>query len=68
MGPAGSAATNAFQSRQQRAIRHRAAAQAVFHVGKSFPRDGFTVTNLETDSWAVVQFYNKGGAADGFGH
>ena len=29
-----------------------------------FPRVGFIVTNLETDSRAVVQFYNKWGTAE----
>jgi len=29
-----------------------------------FPRVGFIVTNLETDSWAVVRFYNKRGTAE----
>ena len=30
-----------------------------FHFGELFPRVGFIVTNLETDSRAVVRFYNK---------
>jgi len=30
-----------------------------FHFGELFPRAGFIVTNLETDSLAVVQFYKK---------
>ncbi len=30
-----------------------------FHAGELFPRVGFIVTNLETDSRAVVRFYNK---------
>ena len=29
-----------------------------------FPRVGFIVTNLETDSRAVVRFYNKRGTAE----
>ena len=35
-----------------------------FHFGELFPRVGFIVTNLETDSWAVVRFYNKSGTAE----
>jgi hypothetical protein len=31
---------------------------------KLFPRVGFIVTNLETDSRAVVRFYNKRGTAE----
>ena len=50
MSPAGSDATNAFQPGHQRAIGERTAGQAVFHAGKSFPRDGFIVTNLETEA------------------
>ena len=34
-----------------------------FHFGELFPRVGFIVTNLETDSRAVVRFYNKRGTA-----
>ena len=30
-----------------------------FHFGELFPRVGFIVTNLETDSRRVVRFYNK---------
>jgi hypothetical protein len=29
-----------------------------FHFEELFPRVGFIVTNLETDSRAVVRFYN----------
>ncbi len=32
-----------------------------FHCGELFSRVGFIVTNLETDSRAVVRFYNKAG-------
>jgi hypothetical protein len=35
-----------------------------FHCRELFPRVGFTVTNLETDSRAVVRFYNKRGTAE----
>ncbi len=34
-----------------------------FHFGELFPRVGFIVTNLETDSRAVLRFYNKRGTA-----
>jgi len=37
----------------------RVVAKVEFHVGELFPRAGFIVTNLETDSRAVVRFYNK---------
>jgi hypothetical protein len=35
-----------------------------FHFGELFPQVGFTVTNLGTDSLAVVRFYNKRGTAE----
>ena len=35
-----------------------------FYIGELFPRVGFIVTNLETDSRAVVGFYNKRGTAE----
>jgi hypothetical protein len=35
-----------------------------FHAGELFPRVGFIVTNLETDSRAVVGFYNRRGTAE----
>jgi hypothetical protein len=35
-----------------------------FHAGELFPRVGFIVTNLETDSRAVVRFYNQRGTAE----
>jgi len=34
-------------------------AKVDFHFGELFPRIGFIVTNLETDSRAVVRLYNK---------
>jgi len=34
------------------------------HAGELFPRVGFIVTNLQTDSRAVVSFYNKRGTAE----
>jgi len=37
----------------------RGVAKVEFHSGELFPRVGFIVTNLETDSRAVVGFYNK---------
>ena len=39
-------------------------AKVKFHLGELFPRIGFIVTNLETDSRAVVRFYNKRGTAE----
>jgi hypothetical protein len=39
-------------------------AKVEFHFGKLFPRVGFIATNLETDSRAVVRFYNKRGTAE----
>jgi len=38
-----------------------------FHLGKSFPPVGFIVSNLETDSRAVVRFYNQRGTAEQWG-
>jgi hypothetical protein len=38
-------------------------AKIEFHFGELFPRMGSMVTNLETDSRAVVRFYNKRGTA-----
>ncbi len=35
-----------------------------FHFGELFPRVGFIVTNLETDSRALVRFDNKPGTAE----
>jgi hypothetical protein len=42
----------------------RVVAKIEFHFGELFPRIGFIVTNLETDSRAVVRFYNKRGTAE----
>jgi hypothetical protein len=42
----------------------RVVAKVEFHFGELFPRVGFIVTNLETDSQAVVRFYNKRGTAE----
>ncbi len=39
-------------------------AKVEFHFGELFPRVGFIVTNPETDSQAVVRFYNKRGTAE----
>jgi len=39
-------------------------AKVEFHFGELFPRVGFIVTNLETDSRAVVRFYDKRGMAE----
>jgi hypothetical protein len=42
----------------------RVVAKVEFHFGEVFPRVGFIVRNLETDSRAVVRFYNKLGTAE----
>jgi len=42
----------------------RVVAKVEFHCGEPFPRVGFIVTNLETDSRAVVRFYNKRGITE----
>jgi len=42
----------------------RVVAKVEHHFGELFPRVGFIVTNLETDSRAVVRFYNKRGTAE----
>ncbi len=42
----------------------RVVAKVEFHFGELFPRVGFIVTNLETDSRGVVRFYNKRGRAE----
>jgi len=42
----------------------RVVAKVEFHFGELFPRVGFIVANLETDSRAVVRFYNKRGTAE----
>ena len=41
-------------------------AKVEFHCGELFPRVGFIVTNLETDSRAVVRFYSRRGTAEGW--
>ena len=40
----------------------RVVAKIEFHFGELFPRVGFIVTNLETDSRAVVRVYKPGTA------
>jgi len=42
----------------------RVVAKVERHPGELFPRVGFIVTNLGTDSRAVVRFYNKRGTAE----
>jgi hypothetical protein len=42
----------------------RVVAKVEFHLGELFPRVGFIVTNLQTDSRAVVRFYSKRGTAE----
>jgi hypothetical protein len=42
----------------------RVVAKGEFHFGESLRRAGCIVTNLETDSRAVVRFYNKRGTAE----
>ncbi len=42
----------------------RVVAKIEFHFGELCPRVGFIVTNLETDSRAVVRFYNQRGTAE----
>ncbi len=44
--------------------KRRVVAKVEFHLGELFPRVGFIVTNLETDSRTVVRFYNKRGTAE----
>jgi len=39
-------------------------AKVELHAGELFPRIGFIVTSLETDSRAVVRFYTKRGTAE----
>jgi len=46
------------------ATARRVVAKIEFHCEELFPRAGFIVTNLETDSRAVVRFYNKRGTAE----
>ena len=42
----------------------RVVAKADFYFGELLPRVGFIVTNLATDSRAVVRFYNQRGTAE----
>src|SRR5213593_745075 len=42
----------------------RVVAKVEHHVGESFPRVGFIVTNLQLPNRAVVRFYNKRGTAE----
>jgi len=42
----------------------RVVAKVEFHAGELFPRVGFIVTSLDTDSRVVVRFYNKRGTAE----
>jgi len=52
-----------YQAVSWKTVR-RVVAKVEFHFGELFPRVGFIVTNLETDSRAVVRFYNKRGTAE----
>ena len=52
-----------YQAASWNTVR-RVVAKVEFHFGELFPRVGFIVTNLETDSRAVVRFYNKRGTAE----
>jgi hypothetical protein len=45
-------------------MARRVVAKIEFRCGELFPRVGFIVTTLETDSRAVVRFYNKRGTAE----
>ncbi len=45
-------------------IARRVVAKVEFRYDELFPRVGFIVTTLETDSRAVVRFYNKRGTAE----
>jgi hypothetical protein len=49
---------------ESRNTARRVVAKVEFHFGELFPRVGFIVTNLETDSRAVARFYNKRGTAE----
>jgi hypothetical protein len=42
----------------------RVVAKVEYHCGERFPPVGFILTNLETDSRAVVRFYHKRGTAE----
>lgn len=45
-------------------IARRVVAKVEFHCEELFPRVGFIVTTLETDSRAVARFYSKRGTAE----
>ncbi len=45
-------------------IARRVVVKVEFHCEELFPRVGFIVTTLETDSPAVVRFYNRRGTAE----
>jgi hypothetical protein len=49
-----------YQAASRKTAR-RVVAKVEFHFGELFPLVGFIVTNMETDSRAVVRFYNKRG-------
>jgi len=49
---------------ESRTKARRVVAKVERHFGELFPRVGFIVTNLETDSRAVVRFYNERGTAE----
>jgi hypothetical protein len=52
-----------YQAANWKTVR-RVVAKVEFHFGELFPRVGFIVTNLETDSRAVVRFYDTRGTAE----
>jgi hypothetical protein len=52
-----------YQAASWKAAR-RVVAKVESHFGELFPRVGFIITNLETDSRAVVRFYNKRGTTE----
>jgi hypothetical protein len=52
-----------YQAQSWKRARH-VVAKVEFHWGELFPRVRFIVTNLETDSRAVVRFCNKRGTAE----
>jgi len=50
--------------KQARRVVAKVEFRGALWAGELFPRVGFIVTNLETDSRAVVRFYNKRGTAE----
>ena len=52
-----------YQAASRKTAR-RVVAKVAFHFDELFSRVGFIVTNLETDSRAVVRFCNKRGMAE----